>query len=502
MKRSKASASSARGRKDGEGRDHDPSCAVCMSDEFYEDEQGGMICVACGTQSQDFLAEGFDEDDLAVYGGGMGNIVTLKNASGKGIKAAEEVKTRKVSLVPDVLEALKLYQFVLQMVFDACLVASNASNVNLSAAEVHTMNATYRNTLKSVWLDYLNRWNTDQQVHPPQQSDNRNDKRARFKGTTKCSLGAGFTRSTKYQCKCRDVGNVNSHPLFPSKPLLLGFVYLTFRIMRSDVLIADIVRWCESGAVPYANLWENIPQRWRDTVKVDLRWFYDTTNKKVFVTPSTVLFHACSIAQVIRVEPGSIYTLLTKTVNYTAYDTEMPPLNAPLVAHKLHATLGLPPIVWEIYTKVTQMFTSGVPIDGAHVLEQHHELHIMAALIVAVKFSPRWTEWVLISDSSSVIASTNNSTAIDTMYTPHKRTTTNNTTNNIHTVTMPETDRDVHSLPRAELPLLLAQIRRGNQLHTLHTDTHKTKFLYNNAGTIHHTFAYSTIPILHFFLSL
>ena len=54
--------------------------------------------------------------------------------------------------------------------------------------------------------------------------------------------------------------------LAPSKPLLLGFLYLACRQLRSWVLPADLVRWCQTGALPLSNLWESdcIPLSYRE----------------------------------------------------------------------------------------------------------------------------------------------------------------------------------------------------------------------------------------------
>ena len=45
--------------------------------------------------------------------------------------------------------------------------------------------------------------------------------------------------------------------LAPSKPLLLGFLYLACRHLRSWVIPADLVRWCADGVLPLNNLWES-----------------------------------------------------------------------------------------------------------------------------------------------------------------------------------------------------------------------------------------------------
>lgn len=38
-------------------------CPTCKWNEYYEDEQGGVVCSACGVQSQDFIKESFELED-------------------------------------------------------------------------------------------------------------------------------------------------------------------------------------------------------------------------------------------------------------------------------------------------------------------------------------------------------------------------------------------------------------------------------------------------------
>lgn len=59
--------------------------------------------------------------------------------------------------------------------------------------------------------------------------------------------------------------NVRADGLAPSKPLLLGFLYLACRQLRSWVIPADIVRWCATGVLPVVNLWASdcIPAAYR-----------------------------------------------------------------------------------------------------------------------------------------------------------------------------------------------------------------------------------------------
>lgn len=55
----------------------------------------------------------------------------------------------------------------------------------------------------------------------------------------------------------------------PTKPLLLGFLYLAIRTMRSWVIPADLSRWCIDGILPIANLFDSgcIPQDYVERFK-------------------------------------------------------------------------------------------------------------------------------------------------------------------------------------------------------------------------------------------
>jgi hypothetical protein len=562
-----------------------PVCSICQSEEFYEDDQGGMICVACGTQSQDFLAEGFDEDDLGVYGGGAGNMISLRNApSDKSNRNSSDNDSRhsKLDEIPDSLEVLKLYQFCLQMIFDTALIASevlvdgveatskgsssSSSNGRKSASDSsNAMAEIYRNTLKTIWMDYLQAWNiysnSTSPVETTTEINGSKRKRSSFhRQRRKCDIAQGFTRSTKRVCRCHWLGNspavasskvnaansknvgdagagragagmvpsaVLQHPLFPTKQLLLGFVYATFRVMRSPVLPADIVRWCEEGTIPYANLWESIPMRWRSSVQVSMKWLFDApaSGARQFVNPSTVLFFACELAKYIRVEvfpPGignssassgagavagtkkrrktkrrkSIAEEETDETDEQNTDDEgagagtgvgsdtgtgvaarsgvlLPALNGPLVAFRMISRLGLPAVVWAQYCSIVQLFTPWCPLVGAGVLDQHHPEHIMAVIVMAVKCCPHWMTWSLFrspllktSTRNSASASASTGASIGT---------------GISAAGM-GTEKGAREITRAQLPGLLAAIRRNNPLHSLQPDVSRQPFQLNPAG--------------------
>ncbi len=43
----------------------------------------------------------------------------------------------------------------------------------------------------------------------------------------------------------------------PSKALLLGFIYLACRMLRSWIIPGDIIRWCDHGLIPIVDIWDS-----------------------------------------------------------------------------------------------------------------------------------------------------------------------------------------------------------------------------------------------------
>lgn len=378
------------------------------------------------------------------------------------------MKPSKRDLVADTLEALKLYQSVLQMLLDACLTASLILPGNSEAST--SLISSYRTTLKALWMDYLRYWQHSHNSTTTLNLTSSSSTRPRVHRSTKiCSIGGAFTRASDVKCTCSDAGYPSGHALLPSKSLLLGFVYLTFRVMRSDVLIADILRWIECGAVPYANLWEALPPRWREGVMVDMRWFYDrpVSEKQPLIAYDAIHFAACSLAQTLR--PGS-----------SADDKiALPPLNAPLVARRIVTQLGLPEIVWQNFCAITQLGSAASPLIGADMSYQHYEERVMAVMIVAVKLCPSWTMWTFLTQPPSAIDTVNKGAS-------GKSSGGGNSSSggSASTVSVLGIESDVSQLPRHLLPPALAEIRRTHQGYTELGVTKRREFRLNGAGTI------------------
>ena len=268
-------------------------CITCRSTSFEEDSStGGMICSYCGTQSQDYIPEEVDETDIVnLYKNTAGYFAGQVRKKAVGTDGDDGTAAQKLSQQPEYLpslsECLVFYQCCLQTVFDAALKAAMAVETadirytdesfrNHAKAKLESIQeaqkASYRATLKRLWQGYLQAWSdyssagVDETGNSGRSSckSSSSKVRADLKKKGRCSISLAFLRADTY-CGCVCSGQQSprarpEHPLFPSKPLLLGFTYLVFRQHRSWVLPVHLVRWCEVGAVPYLNLLEALPR--------------------------------------------------------------------------------------------------------------------------------------------------------------------------------------------------------------------------------------------------
>jgi len=98
-------------------------CPVCKSTESYEDDEGGIVCRSCGTQSQDYLPESFDADDgmeTTKVGG------RLRTFHERDIHAKEKrKKKREAAVVPETLDFCLAYQYCLQLMCERITLAAS-----------------------------------------------------------------------------------------------------------------------------------------------------------------------------------------------------------------------------------------------------------------------------------------------------------------------------------------------------------------------------------------
>eukprot|EP01036_Dinobryon_divergens_P033633 gene33633-43469_t len=332
------------------------NCEDCQSKESYVDDQGNVCCSYCGTLFQQFFAESFDLEDgmAAVMNRGASR---SKSKSRKKAKVALSVR----ALEADILEFLSLYQYCLLILLRYTMRAAGC-NCSCCISDTFTKPAT---------------------------SSTYRRPRARFcmcdsSPTTTATTNTIASTSSQKQ-KGGSVNKFKCHPVPLSKSLLLGFIYLTFRLQRSWVIPSDIVRWCESGLIPYSTLYEVLPDSCKvDIIKENLPFFISPVTGAVFIAPGRILCLSESIA--------------------SSLDIPMPPLNAPLVARLIIEQLGLPIEVWTYYQSLSQLMlpaSDGRAIDGAEAFGQHYIENIMAVIIIACKCCKDWTRWALVKRLSS-----------------------------------------------------------------------------------------------------
>jgi hypothetical protein len=278
-------------------------------------------------------------------------------------------------------------------------------------------------TCKLIWMKYLEVW--------------------RSTNNTTCQFMDAFDQTSR-TCQCK-VGQF-AHPLYPTKPLLLAIVYLTLRIERLDITTADIVRWCERGLLPYTNLWECIPDKFKQSLGQAIgggsgiggiggifgsgtrgggvrggvrggieiahkaaieryRWIFTAnhagqSNASHFITTANLWFHTVHLAQSIHMQIDPLLPSNSSSGagahSGTANPPAVPPLNAPLVAYSMIHSLGLPEHVWELYCDLSQVFTLGTPMQGAEAIDQQYTENIMALILICCLLCDNISSWSLL----------------------------------------------------------------------------------------------------------
>jgi hypothetical protein len=296
------------------------NCVVCNSAEYYEDDTGFRYCAQCHTQSQGYVAESFELDDGMM--GMTGRLKTMRSKKAKTETVDKHGRHRFRGPGLDLLGFLDLFQTALKLLAER--VAAAASLEGFERDE-------YMSGLKVFWNKYLVKWQQsgcDMMEHMFADESDGADNKAKQLDLKCFDFVEPSAESTG-----KNEPRANRHPLYPSKPLILGLIYLQFRRMRLPFVHADIIRWCENGAIPYNTLWEHLPPSKRAPCNMSQRKVFKARHTAgLTLTPSNLLFHMCAIARSI--------------------DVTIPPLNAALVAMHVMCALGLPAIVWERYTQI------------------------------------------------------------------------------------------------------------------------------------------------------
>lgn len=283
-------------------------CPVCQSDRFFEDESGAFICSVCATQSQEYFAESFENDDDGIdfNGGRRTNIRSVYIKSSKRLKGD---RTEAATC----LELLRAYQFCLQYLAQRVQYFSGVAGL---CAEVEFL-----------WFEYLKSW----------QKSGKNISRYFMKSKENSSPRKKARKndesSTDSESDDKDIIESVDEELPPTRPLMLGFIYFAARNLRSWIVPSTIVLWIQQGLLPYTNLMEIMP----DDIKLpisgqDSYIFNAERHLKGYPSTSNILFHAVSLGQFLN--------------------QRLSPLNSVLVAHAFITNLGLPFQVWKKYVVI------------------------------------------------------------------------------------------------------------------------------------------------------
>ena len=135
---------------------------------------------------------------------------------------------------------LSVYQYALQMLCNAAFMVMLG---DVKSPKFPLLSQ----TLKGIWTQYLTAWKD---------------------ANSSCQLSFAFQRKN---LKCNCPGEKFNHPLFPTKPLLLGFLYLVIRVHRLEFIIPDIIRWIDRGLIPYLTLWDCLPESFKTTIPKSFR---------------------------------------------------------------------------------------------------------------------------------------------------------------------------------------------------------------------------------------
>jgi hypothetical protein len=319
-------------------------CGNCQGDQYYEDAQGSIICSYCGIQSQDYIAESHEAfEEGMVHGQSQGHSVRRHTLIGL------KPKLMKRKFEPELLDYLSVYQYALQMI-------CNSAFLVILGDTKSPQFAVLSQSLKEIWTKYLSAWKD---------------------ANSSCELSFAFQRN-HLKCNCKT--EKFNHPLFPTKPLLLGFLYLVIRLHRLEFIIPDIIRWIERGLVPYLTLWDCLPESVKTTIPKSFRGPFKIQHNHAFgpVTPMNIWFHTCSLAESCGITP-------------------LPPLNGVLVGFTLIHSLGLAESVRTNFSKITQLFTIATPLDGADMtsttLDNHYVEYIVGLVLLSCFMTNDWMEW-------------------------------------------------------------------------------------------------------------
>ena len=171
------------------------------------------------------------------------------------------------------------------------------------------------------------------------------------------------------------------HPvlLTPSRPLLLGLLNLSFRILRSWVTPHDLIRWSYDGIIPYDKAFEYLPKHIQQQIssksKLHTYILKQVTGKycATEVSPLNVLFHTLELGNMLQVQ--------------------VPPLNSALISRSMMTSLGLPTSVVHSHAKLLRYLDATA--NDSETFQVSTE-GIMTSLVIASKLNAQYLYWTTV----------------------------------------------------------------------------------------------------------
>lgn len=326
------------------------ACPNCRSNEFYRDAQSGMVCIHCGLEMHNFLLESQEEAGQ----GGDGADITF--GARHLLRTAQKLKILRSTFRAPLVELLSIYQYCL-------IVMSKEIAQLLSPDEIRgvQLQELLLDTTRSLWETYLSQW---QKSSSP----------CRMEGIF-CKQF--FNKTDDRFCVCSDPTQNLQHPVFPTKPLLLGFISLAIRILRLSCIPADLVRFCDRGLLTYHNLWDALPLEVRQPIEHSHYTRFFTLKHHGRLTPINIWYHTTSLAH--------------------SLDIVLPSLNAPAIALSFIHSLGFPEDeVWPTYVQLAHLHETNIaPLVGLESMDVHYPEEIMVVVLLSCMMCNTWTEWSL-----------------------------------------------------------------------------------------------------------
>ncbi|KAF4045095.1 hypothetical protein GN244_ATG02478 [Phytophthora infestans] len=415
------------------------NCGAVGDSFFSENYFGEMVCELCGTQS--FLQARNETQEAEDMGMDITNVLrTLKRRVVRKKKrnageafGDEESKTRlkkkekekEKSKLPELLDCVIATQMVLDSMARALI--ERVGTDTFPADE-------YPKAVKELWFKFLKTWGVkgtkpllrcynefflfyskeeeksmdpaatfdlleqwDAEWEKKNEQEEEKEEEDKPKEPQKNEKIAGSKPRKRVQLRRRKFDELNMFSLVD----LVGILMLASRVLNLGLLPSDFAEWVATGVIPYHNslaaCCADVPDV-RDSVKFVVGFF-----QSLMLRHRATAVHIAYSAHHLQYHMG----------------LRLPPLNVPLAAHRICATMGFPAEVYRNFQWITGFMNvdgemTELPlmlqaeVDGYPRFNLTHtkqdrarvdailesEVGIVAHLIVAIKMCANWHEWI------------------------------------------------------------------------------------------------------------